>query len=229
MSIKENIAYIQDKIAESARKAGRSPEEILLLAVTKTVPAERIKEAYDNGLKACGENRVQEYMAKVDVLPQDIDWHIIGRLQRNKVKYIAGKVDLIHSLCAENVADEIQRISENRDCITDCLIEVNVTGEESKDGVSPNELDRFIDYVSRLDRIRVKGLMTIGRFSPDPEDARAAFAELREIYDRLSSTKTDRFMMDYLSMGMSGDYQVAIEEGSNIVRVGSAIFGERLY
>jgi len=229
MSIKDNILYIQDRIAESAKIAGRDPKDILLLAVTKTVPAERIREAYDFGLKAYGENRVQEYMAKVDLLPADVDWHIIGRLQRNKVKYIAGKVSMIHSLCSEGVADEIQRISQNRECVTDCLIEVNVTGEESKDGVSPEALDAFIEYVDKHDRIRVRGLMTIGRFSPDPEDARAAFAELRTIYDRLSSIKTDRFKMDYLSMGMSGDYQVAIEEGSNIVRVGSAIFGERIY
>lgn len=220
---------VQEKIAESAKKAGRSPEEILLLAVTKTVPAERILEAYEAGVKTYGENRVQEYTAKVELLPEDAQWHIIGRLQRNKIKYIAGKVALVHSLCAENVAEEMQRICTARDTAMDCLIEVNVTGEESKDGVSPEKLEGFLETVARYDHIHVKGLMTIGRYSPDPEDARSAFAELRELFEKYSAVKNDRFEMKYLSMGMSGDYQVAIEEGSNIVRVGSAIFGDRIY
>lgn len=229
MSIKENILEIQNRIADSAKIAGRDPSEIMLLAVTKTVPAERIAEAYDLGLKAYGENRVQEYTAKVDLLPQDAEWHIIGRLQRNKIKYIAGKVALVHSLCAENVAEEMQRICALRDTSMDCLVEVNVTGEESKDGVSPDRLEAFLETVSQMDRIKVKGLMTIGRFSPDPEDARAAFRELREWFEKLKKYENDRMEMKYLSMGMSGDYQVAIEEGSNIVRVGSAIFGDRIY
>ena len=229
MSVKDNLLEIQSRIAESAVKSGRRPEDILLLAVTKTVPADRIMEAYDLGLKTYGENRVQEYTAKVDVLPKDVDWHIIGRLQRNKIKYIAGKVALVHSLCAENVAEEMQRICTLRDTSMDCLVEVNVTGEESKDGVSPDRLEDFLSRISQFDRIRIKGLMTIGRFSPDPEDARAAFAELREWFEKLSKYRNDRFEMKYLSMGMSGDFQVAIEEGSNIVRVGSAIFGDRIY
>lgn len=229
MSVKDNLLEIQSRLAESAVKSGRRPEDILLLAVTKTVPADRIMEAYDLGLKAYGENRVQEYTAKVDVLPKDVDWHIIGRLQRNKIKYIAGKVALVHSLCAENVAEEMQRICTLRDTSMDCLVEVNVTGEESKDGVSLDRLEDFLSRISQFDRIRIKGLMTIGRFSPDPEDARAAFAELREWFEKLSKYRNDRFEMKYLSMGMSGDFQVAIEEGSNIVRVGSAIFGDRIY
>lgn len=227
--IKNNLLEIQDKIATAAKKAGRSPEDILLLCVTKTVPADRIMQAYNCGYKAFGENRVQEYLSKVDVLPEDAQWHIIGRLQRNKIKYIAGKVTLVHSLCAENVAEEMQRICTLRDTGMDCLVEVNVTGEESKDGVEPEKLEAFLETVSNFDRIRIKGLMTIGRYSPNPEDARNVFCELREIFEKWSMVKNDHFEMKYLSMGMSGDYQVAIEEGSNIVRVGSAIFGDRIY
>ena len=199
------------------------------MSVTKTVDAERIRALYDMGYKAFGENRVQEYRDKKDILPDDCEWHIIGRLQKNKLKYIAGNVSLIHSLSSLSVAQEAQRLLSVKNLFQDFLIEVNVTGEESKDGVSPGELPEFVQNLEVLDRIRIKGLMTICRMSEDPENARPCFAELKSIYDSMSSYASDNFEMKYLSMGMSGDYWVAIEEGANIVRIGSAIFGERVY
>ncbi len=228
MSIRENVERVERTIVESAQKSGRTREDIKLLGVTKTVSAERIKEYYDLGYRAFGENRIQEYRDKRALLPDDAEWHIIGRLQKNKLKYIVGNVFLVHSLCSEDVAREAQRLLEIKDSTQDFLIEVNVTGELSKDGVSPKNLHDFIEKISIFDRIKIKGLMTIGRLSENPEDARACFKELKDIYDRLSSEKLSGVEMKYLSMGMSGDYRIAIEEGANIIRVGSAIFGERV-
>ena len=228
MSISENIREIRSRIAAAAIKSGRKEEDILLLAVSKTVEAERIRLAMQAGLTTLGENRVQEMMGKYELLP-DAKWHLIGTLQKNKVKYIIDKTELVHSLCTMSVANEMQRLCEKQDTYIDVLVEVNVTGEESKSGVSEAELAAFLKDIAELDRVRVKGLMTIAMYSPLPEETRPCFKRLKQIFDELSHIKRDNFEMKYLSMGMSGDYEVAIEEGANIVRIGSAIFGERNY
>ena len=229
MSIAKNIEDIRQRIADAAKRVNRDPSEILLLAVTKTVDLERIRQAVDAGLSELGENRVQEMIPKFDEIDRKVDWHLIGTLQKNKVKYIINKVKLVHSLCSVSVAEEMQRLCEKNNTHIDVLIEVNVTGEESKSGIPILEIRAFINSISKLDRVHVKGLMTIARYSPDPEDARPCFKELKGLFEELKDRKEENFEMKYLSMGMSGDYEVAIEEGANIVRVGSAIFGERVY
>ncbi len=227
MSIAENIERIRAEIGEAAVRTGRRPESVLLLGVTKTVPAERIAEAYACGLKTYGENHVQEYVAKKDELPQDAVWHIIGRLQSNKVKYVAGRVELVHSLCTMSTAAEMQKVCLKRDSVQDCLIEVNVTGEESKDGVPAAEVREFLKEISGFDRVKVRGLMTIGRLSPDPEVARDCFRRAKALFEELKDENAGPYEMKWLSMGMSADYKIAVEEGADIVRVGSAIFGRR--
>ena len=229
MSIKENIADIEEKIAAAAKRAGRDPKEITLLAVTKTVDLPRIREAVDAGLCELGENRVQEFMSKCDDIERNVNWHIIGTLQKNKIKYIINKVKLVHSLCTMSVANEMQRLCEINDCYMDVLVEVNVTGEESKSGVPIAQARSFIKELEPLSRVRVKGLMTIARYSPDPEDSRPCFRELYRLFSDFKGLKRDNFEMKHLSMGMSGDYEVAVEEGATMLRVGSAIFGERNY
>ncbi len=225
----ENFKEIQFKIDNSARKAGRDPKDIMLLAVSKTVSADTVRELYELGQRDFGENRIQEIVQKSELLPDDIRWHMIGRIQKNKLKYIAGKTALIHSLCSESAAAELQRLLCARDAAAECLIEINMTGEESKDGISPGELRCFADKLYELDRIFIRGLMTIGRYSPDPEDSRQCFAQLKKLFDTEKKERNERYSMDYLSMGMSGDYTVAVEEGANIVRIGTALFGERVY
>lgn len=229
MSIERNISEINKRVEAAAIRSGRSREDILLLAVSKTVDVDRIRQAVDSGLRVLGENRVQELMSKYDVINRDVDWHLIGTLQKNKVKYIIDKVKLVHSLCSMSVANEMQRLCEKNNTYIDVLIEVNVTGEESKSGIPIGEVQHFIDELRHLDRVKVKGLMTIAMYSPNPEDARPCFKELKHLFDELKAVCRDNFEMKYLSMGMSGDFEVAIEEGANMVRVGSAIFGERIY
>ncbi len=229
MSIKQNIEEIQSRIAAAAERSGRMGEDILLLAVSKTVDLERIRQAVDAGLASLGENRVQEMMSKYDEIDRNVDWHLIGTLQKNKVKYIINKVKLVHSLCSMSVAQEMQRLCEKHDTHMDVLVEVNVTGEESKSGVAIAGARQFIDDIASFDRVHVRGLMTIAMYSPDPEECRPCFRELKSFFEELKACERDNLHMEYLSMGMSGDYEVAIEEGANIVRVGSAIFGERIY
>ncbi len=229
MSIQQNIEEIQSRIEAAAERSGRKGEDILLLAVSKTVDLERIRQAVDAGLTSLGENRVQEMMSKYDEIDRNVDWHLIGTLQKNKVKYIINKVKLVHSLCSMSVAQEMQRLCEKHDTHMDVLVEVNVTGEESKSGVAIADARQFIDDIASLDRVHVRGLMTIAMYSPDPEECRPCFRELKSFFEELKACERDNLHMEYLSMGMSGDYEVAIEEGANIVRVGSAIFGERIY
>ena len=229
MSIENNIEEVKKRIELAAKRANRDPKDVLLLAVTKTVDLQRIRQAVDSGLTELGENRVQEMISKYEEIDRKVDWHLIGTLQKNKVKYIINKVKLVHSLCTLSVAQEMQRLCEKNDTHIDTLIEVNVTGEESKSGVPIAEARKFIDSLADLDRVHVKGLMTIARYSPDPEESRPCFKELKDLFEELKPMKSENFEMKYLSMGMSGDFEVAIEEGANIVRVGSAIFGERVY
>ena len=229
MSIAKNIEEIKERIDAAAKRSGRSGGDVLLLAVTKTVDLERIREAVDAGLTELGENRVQEMMSKYDEIGKKVDWHLIGTLQKNKVKYIINKVKLVHSLCTMSVAQEMQRLCERDDATIDVLVEVNVTGEESKSGVPIAEAKDFIDALAPFDRINVRGLMTIAEYSPNAEDSRHCFKRLKQFFDEMKDCERANLHMQYLSMGMSGDFEVAVEEGANIVRVGSAIFGERIY
>ena len=227
MSIRENLQKVEESIAKSAAVSGRKAEDVTLIAVSKTIDVERILEAYEAGVRQLGENRVQEMMGKQPQLPPDIGWHLIGQLQKNKVKYIIDKVKLVHSLCSLSVAQEMQRLLEKRDTALDCLIEINIAGEETKSGLSAQELPAFLEQIAPLDRVHIKGLMTVAPFAENPEEVRKYFAEMRGLFDKLSGRAG--LEMKYLSMGMSGDYNVAIEEGANMVRVGTAIFGHRNY
>jgi PLP dependent protein len=226
--IADNLARIKERMAQAARKSGREPDAVRLVAVTKTVPAERIAEA--GPLDGCvfGENKVQEARDKIETLgTESYHWHFIGHLQRNKVKYIPGLFELIHSVDNSELAEEIHRYSMKQSLITPVLIQVNVSGETSKSGVAPNDLEELLDMVVSLNGISVRGLMTIPPFDPDPEQSRKHFAALRQLQDRMRSVNIENISMDELSMGMSNDFEMAIEEGATWVRVGTAIFGAR--
>lgn len=222
-----NLAGVQARIEKAARKTGRSAGDIKLVAVTKTVEVERIKEITNLGIKVLGENRVQEMLDKIPRLPGDIQWHMIGHLQRNKVKHIAGKVALIQSLDRWSLAEEIQRRGQQNNVIVPVLVQVNMAGEDTKFGLAGNEVFDFVSEVARMDYIRVKGLMTIAPFVDDPEEVRPVFREMRNLAKTISG-RFERVDMDYLSMGMTNDFEVAIEEGANMVRIGSALFGPRI-
>ena len=198
-----------------------------MLAVSKTVEAERIQQAIDAGLTAFGENRVQEWKEKYEILPKNISWHIIGRLQKNKIKYIINKIELLHSLCTLEAAQEIERLSAREGVQTNCLVQVNIGREESKAGVEQEELERFLEQLQGFAHLKVQGLMAIAPFAENPEDIRRYFAAMRELYEKMPNE--GNLERKFLSMGMSGDYKIAIEEGANIVRVGSKIFGARDY
>ena len=228
-SIRENVAAIEAKIAAAAKRAGRNPEDILLLAVSKTKPVEMIQEAVDCGLTALGENKVQEIMEKFEPMGKGVHWHLIGHLQTNKVKYIIDKVDMIHSVESLRLAQEIDKRAAAAKVIMDILVEVNIAGEESKFGVRPEDTEVFLRELSKFDNIHVRGLMTVAPFVNNPEENRVYFRKMRELLVDMNAKKLDNISMDVLSMGMTGDYEVAIEEGATIVRVGTGIFGERYY
>ena len=225
--IKNNLDAVIQRINAAAARAGRDPSDIKLIGVTKTVDTARIKAAYDCGIENFGENRVQELCEKTDILDMDCIWHLIGHLQTNKVKYIIDRVHLIHSLDSLELAKEISRRAQNVGRTMDTLVQVNVAGEDSKFGIRPDEAVSFVKEVSRMGNIRVRGLMTIAPLSADPEDVRWVFAGLGKLRIDISRENIDNVNMDYLSMGMSNDFEVAIEEGSNMVRIGSALFGKR--
>lgn len=222
-TIKENLYNVYKKIDEACAKSGRKREDITLLAVTKTISTERIKEIMDLGVKSLGENRVQELLSKYDELP-DARWHIIGHLQTNKVKSIIGKTELIHSVDSVRLAEEIGRQSVNKGITTDILLEVNVSGEESKYGMTLDFVDEMIAVCDGIDGIKVKGLMTMAPLGAEETEIRGIFSSLYKKYVDISTKKYDNISMEYLSMGMSGDFHIAIEEGANIVRVGRGLF-----
>ncbi len=225
-SIRRNIEDVRRRIAEAAASAGRSGD-ITLIAVTKTIPHERIIEAIDAGITDLGENRVQELTDKIGAVDREVNWHMIGHLQKNKVKYIIEKVKLIHSVDSEELCDEIQKRAERAGRIVDVLVQVNVSGEESKFGIPPERTEEFLRRVSEKSNIRVRGLMTIAPLVDDPEKTRPYFRKMYEIFIDIKRKTINNISMDYLSMGMSNDFEVAIQEGSNMVRIGTAIFGKR--
>ncbi|MBQ9942716.1 MAG: YggS family pyridoxal phosphate-dependent enzyme [Christensenellaceae bacterium] len=229
MSVRDNLEAVRERMAQSAIKAGRLPEDITLVAVSKTKPVELIAQAVEAGALHLGENRVQEMMSKIDLLPKEVKWHLIGQLQKNKVKYIIDKVELVHSLCTLSVAAEMQRLCEKHDTHLDCLIELNVAREDSKSGLLEEDIPAFLDAIAPMDRVHIKGLMTVAPIAADPDEVRPVFAKMRSWFDKLAAEKRNNFSMEVLSMGMSGDFPAAIEEGATMVRVGSSIFGDRIY
>ncbi|MCP1109218.1 pyridoxal phosphate enzyme (YggS family) [Lachnospiraceae bacterium PF1-21] len=227
--INENLKAVQEKIAKAAEKAGRNLEEITLIAVSKTKPIPVVKSVYDLGVRDFGENKVQELDDKSERLPGDIRWHMIGHLQRNKVKYIVDKVALIHSVESLRLAETIDKEAKKKGVVVPILIEVNVAGEESKFGLKPEETLPFVKSLQSFTNIEVKGLMTIAPYVSDPEENRPVFATLRKLLVDIKEENLDNVNVSILSMGMSNDYQIAIEEGATMVRVGTEIFGERNY
>lgn len=225
----ENLKQVQNNILQACKKAGRDESEVTLIAVSKTKPVEMLQEIYDAGMRTFGENKVQEMMDKEEVMPKDIEWHMIGHLQRNKVKYLMGKTALIHSVDSLRLAEEISAQSVKHQVETDILIEVNIAEEETKFGISKEEVITLVTEVSKLPNIHIKGLMTIAPFVDNPEDNRNYFKEIKQLSVDIKQKNIDNVSMDILSMGMTGDYMVAIEEGATMVRVGTGIFGARHY
>lgn len=225
--VKENLSAVSENIKRAAGEAGRTPEEVTLIAVSKTKPVSLIEEAYACGCRDFGENKVQELCDKYDVLPKDIRWHLIGHLQRNKVKYVVGKSYLIHSVDSLRLAEEIQKEAEKKQTDVDILIEVNMAGEESKFGVTPEETLSLVQEVSKLPNVHIKGLMTIAPIVENPSDNAIHFGNLKQLSVDIRGKNIDNVNMDVLSMGMSGDYEQAVKDGATYVRVGTAIFGER--
>lgn len=227
--INDNIGRIQTEIAGICGRIGRNPGDITLIAVTKTIDADRINHAIDCGIGHVGENKVQEVMAKYDFISKKVKWHLIGHLQTNKVKYIIEKVDLIHSLDSLDLAREIDRRAEKAGVVKDVLVQVNVAKEESKFGIDLEEVDGFLAGSPGFSNIRICGLMTMAPLFEDVELARPVFRQLKAKFDALSRLKLPNAEMLYLSMGMTNDYRIAIEEGANMVRIGTGIFGARSY
>lgn len=225
----KNYDLVMNNIEKSCQKSGRSPKEVTLIAVSKTKPVSMIQEIYDHGCRDFGENKVQELVDKYEVLPKDIKWHMIGHLQRNKVKYIVDKVSLIHSVDSLRLAEEISKEALKKNVEVNILVEVNVANEETKFGTTSQEAIELVDAISKLPGIHIKGLMTIAPYVEDSEQNRQYFAQLKQLSVDIITKNIDNISMDILSMGMSGDYEVAVEEGATYVRVGTGIFGERDY
>ena len=228
MSIKENIAHINSLKEEAAKRSGRSGDDVLLVAVTKLHDVDEINEAIDCGITDIGENKVQEIMNKYDGV-KPVRWHLIGHLQTNKVKYIVDKACLIHSVDSFNLAKTIEKEAVKRNVTANILIEVNVAEEETKFGVRCEEVLPLIEQIKDLPHVKVKGLMTIAPFVENPEDNRVYFRTLRDLSLDIASKNIDNIDMSVLSMGMTNDYVVAVEEGATLVRVGTGIFGARNY
>ena len=230
-TMKEGLEGTQQAIINAARRAGRDPSEVTLVAVGKTKPASMIRELYDLGVRDFGENKVQELTAKYEELPKDIRWHMIGHLQSNKVKYIVDKVAMIHSVDSLRLAQVIEKEAVKKDVDhVDVLLEVNVSGEESKYGMTPAEVEEQIDQFLDLKRVRIRGFMTVAPFAEDPEEVRPYFKRLKQLsVDIQNKTIDNNIDVGLLSMGMSGDFEAAIEEGASFVRVGTRIFGARNY
>lgn len=227
--VQENLKQVEANIQAACKRAGRDRSEVTLIAVSKTKPVELIQEAFRYGQKVFGENKVQEIVSKYEAFPKDLQWHMIGHLQRNKVKYIVDKTALIHSVDSVRLAEAINKEALKHKIQMPVLIEVNVAGEESKFGVSCAEVIPLLEELSQYPGLLVRGLMTIAPYTSNPEENRPVFRELKQLSVDITAKNINNINVDILSMGMTGDYQVAIEEGSTMVRVGTGIFGEREY
>lgn len=226
--IKENVTALRKTLTQ---KGKQKKEEITLIAVSKTVDAEKVLEAMAAGQRIFGENRVQELLKKQENLSAypDISWHLIGHLQTNKVKQVIGKVDLIHSLDRLSLADEIEKQAIKHHISVPCLIQVNMGEEESKFGIAKEEIFEMVSALSKYPHIAVKGLMTVAPYASNPEEIRWVFREMKGLFEKLKMNPYQNISMEFLSMGMSNDYEIAIQEGANMVRIGTGIFGERNY
>lgn len=227
--VAENLEQVRKNIELACREAGRDPKEVTLISVSKTKPVSMLQEAYDAGSRDFGENKVQEIMDKVPQLPSDIRWHMIGHLQRNKVKYIVDKVALIHSVDSLRLAETIEHEAARHNVTVPVLIEVNVAQEESKFGLKTEEVLSLVESVAAFPHIHIEGLMTIAPYVEDPEENRGIFRQLKKLSVDIDAKNINNVNMSVLSMGMTGDYQVAVQEGATMVRVGTGIFGERNY
>ena len=229
MDITENLSIVENKIAAACKRAGRERDEVKLIAVSKTQPVEAIREAIEYGINSFGENRVQELREKTEIIKDNLDWHLIGHLQTNKVKYVVGKVSLIHSLENIRLAEAIDKEAKKHNVIVDVLVEVNIAKEDTKFGVNPEEVESFIREVLIFKNINIRGLMTVAPYTDISEENRKYFKQLKKIMVDLNSKNIHNVNMNVLSMGMTGDYEIAIEEGATLVRVGTGIFGSRDY
>ena len=229
MSITESLSIVEKNIVDACKRVGRERDEVKLIAVSKTQPVEAIREAIEYGINSFGENRVQELREKMEIIKDSIDWHLIGHLQTNKVKYVVGKVSLIHSLENIRLAEAIDKEAKKHNIIVDVLVEVNIAKEDTKFGVKPEEVESFIREVSKFKNINIRGLMTVAPYTDISEENRKYFKQLKKIMVDLNSKNIHNVNMNVLSMGMTGDYEIAIEEGATLVRVGTGIFGSRNY
>ena len=227
--ITENLKDVEARVCAACERSGRKREDVTLIAVSKTKPVEMLEEAYAYGCRYFGENKVQELDEKYDIMPKDIHWQMIGHLQRNKVKYIIDKAELIHSVDSIRLAETIDKEAAKKGIVVNVLLEVNMAKEDTKFGLMPEEVMDFIHEIVRFQHIKVQGLMTIAPNVSDPEENRPVFRTLKKLAVDIKMKNIDNVRMDVLSMGMTGDYQVAIEEGATMVRVGTGIFGERNY
>ena len=227
MSVAENLKTIRERVDAACERAGRRPEEVTLIAVSKTKPLSMLQEAYGAGARDFGENKVQEILEKYPEMPEDARFHMIGHLQTNKVKQVVGKAVLIHSVDSLHLAEKIEQEAAKRDLTADILLEVNVAEEESKFGFHAEEVENALKQIQELSGVCVRGLMTIAPFVDNSEDNRPVFQKLNKLYVDMKSKNIDNGTMNILSMGMTGDFEVAIEEGATMVRVGTGIFGAR--
>lgn len=228
-SIQSAIKDVTERISTACKRAGRNPEEVTLIAVSKTMPVEAIREAMESGMIEFGENRPQELRDKQVEITEPLHWHMIGSLQTNKLKYVIGKTVLIHSVDSVHLAQAIQEMSEKKGLVTDILLEINIAGEESKHGISPEELESTVRALAAFSNIRIRGLMTVAPYTENAEENRIYFRQMKQLMVDINSKNIDNVNMDILSMGMTGDYEIAIEEGATHVRVGTGIFGHRVY
>lgn len=227
--LKENLAQVEKNISEACMRTGRDRGEVTLIAVSKTKPVEMLLTIYDEGIRDFGENKVQELCDKIPQMPNDVKWHMIGHLQRNKVKNIVGNTTLIHSVDTYRLAEEINIQAKKKKTTVPVLVEVNIAQEESKYGISEEDAVLLVEDIAKLENIKIKGLMTIAPNVSNPEDNRPYFRKIKQLSVDIRNKNIDNVSMEILSMGMTGDYVVAIEEGATIVRVGTGIFGERNY
>jgi len=228
--LKENLIEVEEKIQSACKRAGRDRKEVTLIAVSKTKPVEMLEEVYHTGVRHFGENKVQELCDKIEKMPKDVKWHMIGHLQRNKVKYLVGNhVELIHSVDSYRLAEEINIQAKKKNVIVPILVEVNIAEEESKFGISAKDAIELVEQIATLENVKIQGLMTIAPYVVDAEENRLYFRQIKQLSVDIRNKNIDNVSMEILSMGMTGDYEVAIEEGATMVRVGTGIFGERNY
>lgn len=225
--VKENLAMVEDRVKAACDRAGRSYGSVTLVAVSKTKPVRLVEQAYEYGIRQFGENKAQEMKEKYDMLPKNINWHFIGHLQTNKIKYVLGRAALIHSVDSMHLAEAIEAECVKKKLDADILVEVNVAQEATKSGIKTEETESLVRDIAKLQHVHIKGLMTIAPFVENAGNNRMIFRTLKELSVDIAGKNIDNVSMNILSMGMTNDYEVAIEEGATHIRVGTAIFGER--